>query len=438
MRRRVILAALAVVVGLPGTGVKPAAAQISESCNLLCLSAQAREALNTGRYADYLRLARQVANRAPRHPGGIYAVARGHALLGHQDSAIASLSLLADIGGAQDIESDAAFASLRTLPAFVALRERFSQNGSSIVTGKTAFSVPDPDFLPEALTWDGARDRWLIGSLAKRKVSLRGAGGMWSDFIAGRGDVLRVVGIHADSVRSLLWFATWEPAGQPTTQSARTRLFKTDLVTGTVLRTYQPATGATSHLLNDLAVASNGDVYVTDTHGGWIYRVTAAGDSLEVFLRTDPTRFSGANGITMTGDEQTLYVAFIEGVARIDIPGRNISYVWSPPGVSTAGIDGLYWYRGDLIAVQNARGLERVIRLELDDLGERITGVEVIERSRDVLQVPTTGAILGSQFFYIANSQVDRLGNDNALRPVSIAPAPLTMVRVVELTPSGK
>lgn len=46
---------------------------------------------------------------------------------------------------------------------------------------------------------------------------------------------------------------------------------------------------------------------------------------------------------------------------------------------------------------------------------------------------PTTGAIVGTRLYYIANSQADRLDSDNRLSPAAVAPAPLTVVRVIEL-----
>jgi hypothetical protein len=415
-----------------GIGAEASAAQSPQGCNLLCLSGQAREAFNARRYADYLRLALDIAERAPRHPGGAHAVARAYSLMGQGDSALAWLARLADIGGAHAVGSDSAFADLKGLAAYAAVEHRLEENGTPVTRGEPAFSVPDPDLVPEALTWDSSHRRWLIGSLAKRKVVSRTTDGTWIDFIAGRSEMLRVVGIHADSARNALWFATWEPTGDPD-RFARTRLFKSDLATGRVRKTYAPADSAISHLFNDLAIALNGDVYVTDTQTGWVYRVPALGDSLEILVQPDPGLFSGANGIALTDDQRTLYVAFIEGVAKIDIASRDVTLLPTPPGVSTSGIDGLYWYEGDLIAVQNAPGLERVIRLRLDDSGGRITAGDILERGRDLLQVPTTGAILGSQFFYIANSQAGRLTSDNTLSPAQSSPARLSTVRVIDL-----
>ena len=93
-----------------------------------------------------------------------------------------------------------------------------------------------------------------------------------------------------------------------------------------------------------------------------MYRISAEVDSLEVFLRPDPDHFSGANGIVLAPGDRTLYVAFLEGIARLDVRTRRLARLRAASNTSTAGIDGLYWYRGALLGVQNAPGLERVVR----------------------------------------------------------------------------
>ena len=211
----------------------------SRPCSAWCLSRRARDALTAGRYADYLNYARKIAQRAPDHPGVVYAVARGYALVGRPAAALGWLSRLADLGATQDVDMDSAFAGLDTSAAFRALRARLNANRAPIVHGTPAFSLPDPDLLPEALARDPITDSWLVGGLAKRKVIRLAPNGTTSDFVSDP-ELLRVVGIHVDSARSLLWFATWAPRAPSATHAEDfpidTRLFKCDLVTGHILR----------------------------------------------------------------------------------------------------------------------------------------------------------------------------------------------------------
>lgn len=433
-----IAVALALVAGAARSS---GAQQATAPCHLFCLSGRAAEALNAKRHDDYLRLAREVARLARDHPGGIYAVAQGFALTSQPDSAIAWLARLADIGATHDLTTDSSFAALASDPAFGRVAARLRENASPVTRGRPAFAVPDPDLLPEALAWDATRKRWLVGSQTHHSILARSDDSTWTTFVADP-RMLRVLGLHVDSARSELWFATWLPAHPQSAagdarRRASGRLFRADLATGAIRRTYEPADTTRHHLLNDLAIAADGTVYVTDNRAGIIYRVPAIDDSLERFVEPDPARMNGPNGITASADGRALYVAFVEGIARLDLASRTLAFLPSPRDVSTAGVDGLYAYRGDLIAVQNPGRLERVVRFRLDSSGTAVVAADVLERGREVMEIPTTGAIVGNRFYYIANSQIRRLGDDDRLARPPASPPPRTIVRVLELPPGG-
>src|SRR6266699_453938 len=172
-------------------------------CSALCLSRHALDALAAGRYPEYLNYAQKLAERAPDHPGVIYAVARGYALVGKPAAALRWLGRLANLGATRDVDSDSAFAGLRASSTFRAVRGRLEGNRAPI--------------LREALAHDPITKRWLVGSLAKRKIIRLAQDGTASDFISN-GELLRVVGIHVDSARALLWFATWAPRAAGSTR----------------------------------------------------------------------------------------------------------------------------------------------------------------------------------------------------------------------------
>lgn len=413
------------------------AQQASEACSIYCLAGRAREALTAGRLHDYLEFARTAAEWAPGHPIGPYAVARGHALLGQRDSALAWLKHLADIGATHDVAMDSAFVGFRSLPAFQALERAFERNREPILSGRSAFALQNPDLIPEGMAWDPIRQTWLMGSQAKRGIFRLSTDGVPTEFISDS-TILRVLGVHTDAPRDHLWFASWEatPSLNPPTGAgrlSRSRLFKAQLSTGRILKYYELESPDRSHFLNDLVITPSGDVYVTDTRTGGIYRVTTTGDSLEAFAQPDPNLFSGANGVTMADNGRTIYVAYNEGVARVDLETRRLERLSTQPGISDAALDGLYWYRGGLIGVQIAGGLVRVMRYHLSTSGEEIVGAEILERSMDKLRLPTTGVILDDKFYYIANSQADRLDSDSRLRPAQDSPPTLTVVRVIDL-----
>jgi hypothetical protein len=55
-----------------------------------------------------------------------------------------------------------------------------------------------------------------------------------------------------------------------------------------------------------------------------------------------------------------------------------------------SGFDGLYWYRGGLVAIQNGMGLPRVAQFQLSPDGSHVTASTVLEYRSDYVELPTT------------------------------------------------
>ena len=364
-------------------------------------------------------------------------MARAFALAGSPDSAIAWLDRLGRMGDNRDPNADSSFRSLRTRPGYANARNRLLANRLPILDGKVAFEIADPDFLPEGIAYDSVHARFLMGSLVHRSVSAFTPNGTATTVVPHVPEMLRIVGVHADARRNRLWFATWAPDSAKRTDSTEaqslTRLFLADLESGRVVKSWSPDGGRPGHLLNDFVVTEDGSLFITDTEQGWIYKLRSPDDTLELFLQPDPVHYSVANGITSAPGDRVLYVAFLQGIARVDVGSRAIALLPSPDTVSTASIDGLYWYRGSLIGVQGIPSLSRVVRYSLSDDGQRVTAGAVLERGVPVVVEPTTGTLVGSRFYYIANAQYGRLDNNtNAFTKQTGKPV-RTAVRVIEL-----
>jgi hypothetical protein len=94
-----------------------------------------------------------------------------------------------------------------------------------------------------------------------------------------------------------------------------------------------------------------------------------------------------------------------------------------------SGIDGLYWTRNGLVGVQ-AVGTFRVARWFLSTDGLRVIGADILEKGTSLLRSPTTGAIRGNRFYFIANTGIDNYDDGKILNPekleaVHIAVVPL-------------
>ena len=166
--------------------------------------------------------------------------------------------------------------------------------------------------------------------------------------------------------------------------------------------------------LNDLAVAADGTIYVTDSGSGTLFRRKPDETALTRFGAAGGLR--GANGITMSPDG-TLYVTLSTGIARVNIATGEPTRLPQPDTVVTGGIDGLYWHEGDLLGVQNGPNPGRVIRVALTDKGSRIAGLTVLQsHHHPAFDEPTTGAIANGALYVIGNSYVGHYQADGSIK----------------------
>jgi hypothetical protein len=386
------------------------------------------DALARGDTAGYLGGTSQAFALAPRIPPVAYHHARAHALAGGADSALGLLSLLATEGAVvvDEAPADSAFERLRRSPRWQAVAARIEAARRSVSTSTTAFELPERDLTAEGTAWDRKTGTLFLGSLYKRKIVAIAADGTTRDFLTpGQDGIGPVVGIEVDPVRRGLWAASMvlQEAGIPlrdTTLLAHGLLFHYDVDTGRLRRRYLlPPTGGVRHGFNDLTVMPDGDVYISDSQSGALYRLgTGRGELTEVL---PPGTYTFPNGITRSDDGRTLFIAHGAGVDRLDPRTGHRLRLGSPDTLNLSGIDGLAFHRHTLIAHQPG-WFNRVIRLRLDAAQERIASWEVLERHHPRFVQPTTGEVAGDRYYYIANAQLRRFRDGRILPWDSLAP----------------
>ena len=180
--------------------------------------------------------------------------------------------------------------------------------------------------------------------------------------------------------------------------------------------------------LNDLVLRDQREIFTTDTEGHHVYRFDRASHTFASMTLWRPVFYP--NGITLSADCNLLFIADMLGVIRVDLRTNESADV--DPGVhnTLSGIDGLYWHNGGLLGVQYGTGEYRVMHWKLSPDGRKVTASETLEYRTDLISDPTTGAILGDNFYFIANTGIYNLEDDkivdlNKLEPVHIAVIPL-------------
>jgi sugar lactone lactonase YvrE len=131
---------------------------------------------------------------------------------------------------------------------------------------------------------------------------------------------------------------------------------------------------------------------------------------------TRPSGLSDPNGITLSGDQRTLYVASDEGINSFDMPTRARTILSRPDSIDVLGIDGLYWMNGALVGIQGWRR-NRVQRFSLSEDGRRITEAQIIEANHPMFMYPTTGVVVAEELYSVANSQFGSISPSGVLFP---------------------
>ncbi|HEY0744035.1 MAG TPA: L-dopachrome tautomerase-related protein, partial [Chryseosolibacter sp.] len=168
----------------------------------------------------------------------------------------------------------------------------------------------------------------------------------------------------------------------------------------------------TPHLFNDLYITRNGDAYVTDSDGAGIYLVKNGSDKAEPFIKGGTIPYP--NGITATADEKKIIVSTAggQGIVSIDLTTKEIKSI-RHAHYFIIGADGLYRYKNKLIAVQNVTFPEGVVEMTLSDDNQTITDIRHLAVGVPEFDTPTTGVIIGDEFYFIANSQLFQLMGNN-------------------------
>ena len=378
---------------------------------------EANVAYQAGDYEGFTRSMERAYELNPASFPTRYNLACGYARTGRADAALDLLEELmlaqVDFGMANDPD----LASLRELPRF---RELIASLETSIVpisNSSERVTIDQYGIAPEGIAFDAATGRLFFGSMRNGRIYSIELDGGYSEF-ASVGDIgpYAAIGMTVDNEAGVLWtIGTWffMAEGFDPESPQASGLFGFDLETGQLARQYLVDTSVTG--LNDVAVAQNGDVYVS---GSVLHVLKSGSDALQPVI-TDPEPF-GSNGLTLDPAGKTLFVAsYPVGIGAIDLASGALHYLEAPEGRPLYGIDGLYWYDGGLVGIQNGIQPWRLLRMEVNADRSAVTDVRVIEFANNALMA-MTGAIDGSRIHYVGRAAAPE--NPPSQFPEALAP----------------
>lgn len=348
----------------------------------------------------------QLTNVHPHDPVVVYNLATDYA---EKCDVPTTLKLLRQVGAAKgglDPGEYRGFAYLRDTPEFKAIVAQIRLKNKPKIQSKAAFLIREPDLFPEGMAYARYNGRIYAGSVQRKIVWTDKTGELHDLVKAGEDKLAYVAGLHVDETRKELWAVSTRFGDTAELAGTAPGLFKYDLTSGKRLDIFI-SQNKSSGYLNDVTVApSSGKAYVTNTMEGSVYCTKTGSHELELFLASETV--PGANGITISDDEKTLFVAGDFGIYRVDLGTRYSAPLQKMSNVIDASIDGLYFYRQSLVGIQNAIHPGRVVRFYLDPTLTKITGWEILETYNPAFENPTTGSLAGDSLLFMANTQLHK------------------------------
>ena len=382
--------------------------------------AQGMTAYEAKDYATSLAYFERALNLRPNHPGIMYNVAATGALSGNVEKALGMLNKIADMNVRFPAEKDPDFSLLLGNQNFEKVIQRFNNLEQPVGTPTVAFTLPEKDLVTESVAFDPKTENFFVSSIHKRKIVALSPDGKISDFIRPAQDGLwAVFAMNADMKRRSLYVsssAMKEMNDFKSEEKGVAGIFQYDIDLGTLTRHYVLSNEKAQHVLGDLVVKANGNIFATDSRYNAVYRFSPAAATPEEFI--PPGEFASLQGLTFSGDEEWLFVAdYSQGIFRINMGTREVDRIAHADTICTLGIDGLYFYLDRLVAVQNGVRPHRVVSLALNEEYDTITDATILAANHPRMEDPTLGTIVGDEFYFIANSQWGSFDKEGHILP---------------------
>jgi sugar lactone lactonase YvrE len=381
-------------------------------------------ASRAGRHDRAVHLADSLASVLPGHPSIVLTRAVVLARAGRLDDARAAVLRLKqwDPRYARRALEDSALAPLRGILVADDITRLAAEAERPVARGQVWAVLEERDLVPEGTAYDPATRAVLVGSLNKYKVVAIDESGRITDRVpSGHHGLRSVVGIHVDSARGVLWVAS-NARFDDESDTTSSALYAFESATGAFRAKYAAPTGR-GHFLNDLTTTPDGTVYVTDSQAGKVWILRPGRTVLESF--TDGGMLF-PNGITSSPDGRHLFVATGDHIRVFPLSGGGFWKLEVPDSVNVTGIDGLA-FAGNALIAHHPLAYWRIARYPIDAAHRRITGRVVLEHMTPDGRTSTTGEVVGGDYVYIGNSQIDRM---NTRTIDSAGMEPIRMYRV--------
>lgn len=351
-------------------------------------------------------------------------LARGQVHTGDLQGALATLNTVAVMGQSPSvIKTLADFAPIRSSQTFAGILELMKSNVTPQTSGKLVAEISDTGLLPEDIDYDSARDRFYLTSVLEKRIVVMDRSGRLTPF-AKSADSWPMLAIKLDRPRGIVW-AT-ESAIEGFSNVAKvdwghSALLAYDYSSGRVLRRI-PCPGNCN--LGDMTLSPSGDILLSDSAGGRVYFYHPDRNVLE---RVDRGDFLSPQTPVFISATRVLVPDYVRGLGLLETQSGIVRWFGMDGKIALQGIDGMYSYGNQVIAVQNGTTPERIASFTLDPRLQEVSSCKVLERGIPDLD-PTHGVIVGSHFYFIENAGWNSLDDTGTVQQGASLTASRVMV----------
>ncbi len=377
--------------------------------NVPALLVKANSSYAAKDYPSYRNVMLRLREMRPNNSEYMYQLVIAHALLDEKSEAYALMLHMQQSGLSYDFSLRSDVDNIRHTEVFDYLNDLMKMAGEPVGESEVAFTLPDSIIIPQAIAWDESRQSFLIATVADGSIHAVDDGGQVSELLKANDEngMWAIFGLLVDLKRNRLWVtsaATRAFAGFDPIDKGRSALFEFDLKTLVLVRRYPVPVDGRSHVLGSMALSPNGDIYIADRVLPVVYRKAADEQKLKGAFAS--REMISMRGIAIQPDGKLLYVADREmGIMVIHLEGQRVGKVAIPDNLNIGGIDGLYLWDNHLVMIQNGIKPQRVMRLELDPSGTRVSAVRPLAVAQPEFDFPSFGTLKGNDLYFFANSQ---------------------------------
>ncbi len=348
----------------------------------------------------------QKANRLrPHHPTLLYHLAAAQALSQNMNSTYETLEQLLLMNAEISIEEEEDFKLFRETERYTQLLELQEKLKKSVDHGVDFMKISQGQFHPEGIAFHKNSHQIFLGGVHERAVTSISYEGIAHTLIDYEADtaIYSVMGLEVDLKNNRLWFCT---AVLPQMKEYNSKLdgysslFELDLASGKLLTRIIAKNGNT---FGDLIISEDGTVYISDGAANTIYTARSGDTEFRVWkdLRG---YFRNLQGMAFADASTLICSDYVSGLYRIDVKTKQFEKINFEPAIPWKGIDGLYYYKKTIIAIENGSNPMRVVQYELNKKLNKVVSYKTLVQNVESLNEPTQGYLNKSRFIFLSNS----------------------------------